>query len=72
MMQTYRVETMIQSDSRSTIKDLPFYAGGTLEINVRGHKYERECTPHYPFCGKSVRFVGLFGNVVEDDWSLLQ
>ena len=63
-MSTYKLKTIVNSDGKLVLKNLPFQAGDKVEVTVR----EQPLSPtnRYPLRETPVRYAAPFDSVDED------
>jgi hypothetical protein len=70
-METYRVVKRVASGGKLSLNDLPFRAGDSVEVVVRGQKRGPSTSDRYPLRGKPVRYLLPFESVDKNQWEVL-
>ena len=71
MQETYRTKTLVTKGGKLSIKGLPFQAGETVEVTVRGGKFTTR-VKKYPLRGKPVIYRQPFKGVATSDWEAMR
>lgn len=70
-MQAHRIETIVQSNGKIVLENLPFDEGESVEIIVLETKVKKEIAPK-SLHGTLLKYENPFEPIAVEDWEALQ